>query len=32
MKAVIYYNYQQRPVIEQLPDPTPSPTGVVIKV
>ncbi len=32
MKAVIYHDYETRPVIEQLDDPTPSNNSVVIKV
>ena len=32
MKAVFYEAFQQPPVITTLPDPTPSPTGVVIKI
>jgi alcohol dehydrogenase len=32
MRAVYYETYQQPPVIATLPDPTPSPSGVVVKV
>ncbi|MCP3664817.1 MAG: alcohol dehydrogenase catalytic domain-containing protein, partial [Gammaproteobacteria bacterium] len=32
MKAVIYHDYETRPVIEKLDDPTPSNNAVVIKV
>lgn len=32
MKAVIFYQFQTTPVIETLPDPTPSAGGVVIQV
>lgn len=32
MKAVIYYQFQTPPVVETLPDPTPSADGVVIRV
>jgi alcohol dehydrogenase len=32
MRAIFYDSFQSLPVITTLPDPTPSPTGVVIKV
>ncbi len=32
MRAVYYEAFQQLPIIANLPDPTPSPTGVVVKV
>jgi alcohol dehydrogenase len=32
MRAVYFENFQQLPVIAKLPDPTPSPAGVVVKV
>ncbi len=32
MRAVYFEAFQQLPVIANLPDPTPSPTGVVVKV
>ncbi len=32
MRAVYFEQFQQLPIITTLPDPTPSPTGVVVKV
>lgn len=32
MRAIYFEAFQSRPVIATLPDPTPSPTGVVVKV
>ena len=32
MKASLYHHFQQPLTLETVPDPTPSPTGVVLKV